>query len=91
MNVPENCLQFRRTDETSILAVFHADTGYHYLGDDWRTMDLQLQDETYRRHLRSGIPFSTTIPHRGPGQVLKIVVYDVQNDKAGARLYRNPW
>ena len=68
------------------ITIFYADAKGNYLGEDWKTMTLQLQEESYQRILRSRIPFSTLIPLKVPKQMLKVVVYDVGSDRLGSKL-----
>lgn len=70
------------------IAIFYADAHQNFLGEDWKTMDLQLQEDSYQRFLRSGIPFSTMIPLKAPNQMLKVVVYDVGGDRVGSRIIK---
>jgi Ca-activated chloride channel homolog len=56
-----------------------------FLGSDWRVVEGRLSDETYNKYLRSGIPFSTTIPKKALSRWrMKIVVYDEGNDRVGS-------
>ena len=48
-------------------------------------MKLQLEDDSYQRFLKSGIPFSTVIPVKALKQMLRVVVYDVGNNKLGSK------
>lgn len=67
------------------IAIFYADRDGNYLGEERQTMNLQLQDETYQRFLKSGIPFSTAIPLKSTKQILRIIVYDVGSDRLGSK------
>ena len=68
------------------IAIFYADDKGTYLGEDWQTMNLQLEEEVYRRMLRSRIPFSALIPAKSPKQILRVVIYDVGSDRLGSKL-----
>jgi hypothetical protein len=70
------------------IAIFCTDPAGAYLGTDWKIMDLQLREDTYRRFLDSSIPFSSTIPLWVQRQVLKVVVYDEQSGSVGSKLVR---
>ena len=70
------------------ITVFYADAKASYLGQDWKTLDLQLQEDSYQRFLQSGIPFSTVIPLKAAGQILKVVVYDTGSDRVGSKLVK---
>jgi hypothetical protein len=67
------------------IAMFYADADGNYLGEDRQTMKLQLDNDTYQRFFKSGIFFSTVIPIKTPKQMLRVVVYDVGNNKLGSK------
>jgi len=77
-----------RHSGTLRIVVFYADASRHCLGEEWKTMDMQLQEETYLRFMQSSIPFSTMIPLKVPKLILKVVVYDPGNDKVGSKLVK---
>jgi len=83
-------MAFRTVDERHRgklrIAVFFADARKNFLGEEWKNMDLNLSALTHRLMLASRIPFSILIPLRGPGQHIKVVVYDVLGDKVGSKL-----
>jgi hypothetical protein len=68
------------------ITTFSMDSKGKILGSEWKIMDLRLLEETYKRILQSGIPYSTTIPLKAPKQIIKVVVYDPWSDKLGSRL-----
>jgi Ca-activated chloride channel family protein len=68
------------------IAIFYADEKGTLLGYDWKTLDRQLSEEAVDRSIKDGIPFSTIIPLMVQNQILKIVVYDEENDKVGSKL-----
>jgi hypothetical protein len=70
------------------IAVFVLDRDDKLLAEDWKTMSLRLEEDTYRRFLESGIPFSVTLALAATRPVLKIVVYDLRGDKVGSRQVR---
>jgi hypothetical protein len=70
------------------IAIFYADAKRKYLGEEWRTVDLQLREETYQQFLKSGIPVSIPMPLNAPGQILKVVIYDMQSDRVGSQLVK---
>jgi VWFA-related protein len=70
------------------IAVFALDSKENLVGEDWKTMNLQLQQETYQRFLQSGIPFSASMALIEPRQVLKVIVYDPGSDKVGSKLVK---
>lgn len=70
------------------IAVFALDGNDDLVGEEWKTMNLKPQKETYQQFLHSGIPFSVSLPLNGPDQVLKVVVYDPASDKVGSKLVK---
>ena len=68
------------------IAIFALEGNGDFLGEDWKVMDLRLQEDTYRQFLLSGIPFSAFVPLFQPRQLLKVIVYDPGSDKVGSRL-----
>ncbi|HTY63413.1 MAG TPA: VWA domain-containing protein [Acidobacteriota bacterium] len=72
------------------IAVFYSSAKGGILGSDWRMIDGLLSDEKYKRIMKTGILFSTTIPIKERKQILKVVVYDEENDKVGSRLVSVP-
>ena len=67
------------------VAIFYADADGNYLGEDRQTMNLQLDNDSYGRSLKSGISFSSAIPVKAPRQMLRVIVYDVGNNKLGSK------
>jgi VWFA-related protein len=59
-----------------------------YLGDDWQTIDMDLEEETYQKVVREGFPFSISVPTTTSRQLAKIVVYDFGSDKVGSVVTR---
>jgi len=70
------------------VAIFYADAKGNYLGEDWKTMSLQLQEASYQRIMQSAIPFSTMIPLKAPSQILRVVVYDMGSAKIGSKTFK---
>lgn len=70
------------------IAIFYADARQKFLGQEWKNVELNLTEPTFRMMLASRIPFSILIPLRGPDQHVKVVVYDVPGDKVGSKLIR---
>lgn len=66
------------------VTVFYGDSHGRSLGDVWETMEMNLKEATYRKVLKEGIPFSTTVPLQVPNETLKVVVYCYDNDKVGS-------
>jgi len=67
------------------ITAFYMDPKGKSLGADWKIMDLRLTEPTYQQMLQSGIPYSTTIPVKDPGQRIKVVVYDPGSARLGSR------
>jgi Ca-activated chloride channel family protein len=72
------------------ITVFYTDAKGRILGSDWRILEGQLKEETYRQAVQSGVAFSTGVPLKVPQQMLKIVVYDENSDKVGSKLIKHP-
>lgn len=69
------------------IAVFGLDGQSNLLREDWKTVNLQLQENSYRQYLQSGIPFSISMT-QVPNLEIKIVVYDPGGDKVGSKLVK---
>jgi len=70
------------------IAVFYADGSEKYLGESWKTLNLELPEDKYQELLRSGILFSTQIPQKASTQILKVIVYDTWSDRVGSKLIK---
>jgi VWFA-related protein len=70
------------------VAIFYADKAGNYLGDVWKTVTLKLREESYQRYSQAGIPFTISVPSKVPKQILKVVIYDMGNDRLGSKLIR---
>ncbi len=68
------------------ITTFYLDAKGKPLGADWKIMDMRLMEATYQQIMRSGIPYSTTIPLKTPKQRIKVVVYDPWSDRIGTKL-----
>jgi Ca-activated chloride channel homolog len=83
---------FRTVDDRHVgrvdVAVFYGDAKGKYLGEEWQTADLQLQEEGYMQARQSGIDMSVTIPFKAQGQIVKVVVCDVWSGRLASRLLR---
>ncbi len=66
------------------VTIFSGDSKGRTLGDEWKTMEMNLREETYQRVLKEGIPFSLRLPLLVPNQNLRVVVYSFGNDKVGS-------
>lgn len=94
LNVDPSTVGFRTVDTLRTgklrIAVFYADAKQHYLGEEWKTLDLNLHEETYQRFLRDGIPCSIPIPRKAQKQIIKVVVYDMTTEQAGSKVVTFP-
>jgi hypothetical protein len=70
------------------VAVFYADSGGKFIGDNWKTLNLELPEDVYQRTLQSGIQVSSVIPAKVQNQILKVIVYDTWGDKVGSKLIK---
>jgi hypothetical protein len=70
------------------VAVFYADSGGKFIGDQWKTLNLELPEDAYQKTLQSGIQVSSLIPAKVPNQILKVIVYDTWGDKVGSKLVK---
>jgi Ca-activated chloride channel homolog len=55
---------------------------------DWKGLDLRLSEETYKKCLQSGIPFSTTIPKMADKGNIHAIIYDKGSDLVGTTTIR---
>jgi VWFA-related protein len=70
------------------IAIFYGDTSGNHLGDNWKTVTLELPEDNYQQIMQTGIQYSATIPMKVPEQLVKIVVYDGVSDRVGAKLVK---
>lgn len=70
------------------IAIFYGDANGNHLGDNWRTVNLELAENSYQQVMQSGIQYSATIPLKVPEQLVKVVVYDAVSDRVGAMLVK---
>ncbi|MBZ5499939.1 MAG: VWA domain-containing protein [Acidobacteriia bacterium] len=70
------------------IAIFYADAKQHYLGEEWKTMDLQLRENGYQGFMQSGIPCAIPIPLKAQKGFLKVVVYDMITEQAGSKVIK---
>jgi VWFA-related protein len=92
LQIDPGTIAFKTTDGRHTvrlrIVIFYADSNRRNLGEDWKTMDLNLQEETYRHVTQSSIPFSTMIPLKVPNQILKVIVYDCGSDRVGSAVVK---
>ena len=67
------------------VTVFYVNEKGKILGSEWKILEAQLKEETYRQAMKSGMLFSTTVPVKAEKQMVKIVVYDEHSDRAGSK------
>ena len=70
------------------IAIFYADGDGNNLGDSWKTMGLELPEDSYQKTMRSGIQYSALIPRKAPTQLVKVVVYDAVSDRVGTKVVK---
>lgn len=70
------------------IAIFYADANGNYLGDSWKTLDMDLPEESYQRVMQDGIEFSSLLPLKTQNQIFKVVVYDTVGDRVGSKLVK---
>jgi len=70
------------------IAIFSGAINGASLGEDWKTIDLQLQEATYKEYLKSGIPYSVLIPMKQKSMFLKVIIYDYTGDRIGSKTVR---
>jgi len=58
------------------------------VGEASATVRLTLTEDSYRRYLRSGIPYTARIPVKAAPRWVKAVVYDAASDLAGSTVTR---
>ena len=68
------------------VALFMALADGVYYATEWRNLDVQPKSETDPENASSAIPFLAQI--RGAPSILKVVVYDLQGGRIGAKLVR---
>ncbi len=66
------------------ITIFYSDPKGRLLGEEWKTMEMNLLEETYQRVMAGAIPVSIQIPLADPKQLIKVVVYDPGNDRVGS-------
>lgn len=70
------------------LAAFCTDAAETLLGEAWQKIDLNLTEETYRRAVKDGIPYSIRVPVTAAPRWSKVVVYDYRSDLLGSSAVR---
>lgn len=90
LNIDPSTVGFRTIDTLHTgklrIAIFYADAKQHYLGEEWKTLDVKVLDETYQRFLRDGVPCSIPIPRKARKQIIRVVIYDMNTEQVGSKL-----
>ena len=72
------------------VTIFYTNRNGKILGSECRTVEGQLDEDTYKQALKTGILYSTAIPFEAKKQMLNVVVYDEKSDRAGSKLIKLP-
>lgn len=71
------------------VAVFCVDRmirGSYVVGQEWRRVDVRLDDERYERFMKTGIGFTVHVPLRRSANQVKAIVYDYAADLVGTAM-----
>ncbi len=68
--------------------VYCGDAHETIVGERASTVSLNLTDDSYRRYLRSGVPYTARIPVTAAPRYVKVVAYDAASDLAGSAVER---
>jgi hypothetical protein len=63
--------------------IFCGDEKQKVVGERSQRLDIVADDETYRRYLSQGMPFSTRVPVTGVVKYVKMAAYDYGSDLIG--------
>ena len=66
------------------IAIFCTDSDDRLMSDVWESLDLDLREETYKKALNEGIPYSVMMPVSPGRRNFKAIVYDIASDKTGS-------
>lgn len=66
------------------ITTFYGDSRGRYLGGVWHEMAMNLREDTYAGAQKYGLPYSVRVPRKGPGQTLKVIVYNFDGDVIGS-------
>ena len=72
------------------IAVYCADAKEKLVGESWQTMDLNLQEETYRRLMEVGVTYTALVAVKSRPSYVKAIVYDRRSDLVGSAI-RKLW
>jgi Ca-activated chloride channel homolog len=85
-------IRFNRLDDCYTggvrIMILGSDDKERRLNEQWKTIDLRLQEDAYRALLTSKIPFSTTIPLLPSLRTLYIVVFDPSSNALTSRAFQ---
>jgi VWFA-related protein len=78
-------LEVKGTDREGELdvAIFCWDAEGRSVGELWKVVQVTLNADTYPLAVRSGVPYTITVPVRSHPRTIKIVVYDYRGDVVG--------
>ena len=76
---------FNRCKARLLIALFSKDAKGNMIEEQWKTLDIQLEDEACQQLMPSQIAFSMSIPRRVVEQIINIVVFDMESQNIGAR------
>jgi VWFA-related protein len=92
LNIDPQKIEFKKMDDRYSynlqIAVFYADKKGKILGNDWRGLKKELNEEAYNQVLQEGILYKTTIPIKAKKQNYKVVVYDEVSNNLGSSLVK---
>jgi VWFA-related protein len=70
------------------ISVFYATANGKILGSDWKMIEGAFREATYNQAMIGGISYSMVVPLKTRNQMLKIVIFDEESEKAGSKLVR---
>jgi hypothetical protein len=70
------------------ITIFSADAKGSLLGEEWKTVEMNLREDTYQKIIQAPLPISIPIPLQDPRQMHKVVVYDYGSDLVASQLTR---
>jgi VWFA-related protein len=70
------------------IAVFCTDSKENLVGDLWQKMDLNLQEESYRRLMQDGLTYTGLVTVKSRAGYVKVVVHDRRADLIGSAIQK---
>jgi Ca-activated chloride channel homolog len=90
LTISADAINFKTVDKRHACkiraAFFSANEDGKIFNSDWRVLEGYMSDETYSRVMRTGISYTVTVPAKLKNQILKIVLYDEENDRIGTKI-----